>query len=549
MPTREILTFQFGHYSNFIGTHWWNIQEAGFEYNPSLPSEIDHDVLFREGLTPQGRVTYTPRLLLVDLKGSLRTLTQEGELYDSHENASEVTTQWQDGKVELKEQEKEFKNEFQNDLMTEKPEVVMKKKYNLESEVKVWSDYLYPRLHPRSVNIVDEYEHCNPETPFDSFSLGSELWKYSFEDNFVDKIRNYLEECDCLQGFHMLTDCTNAFAGLSATCLEYLHDEFEHKSVLVFPSIPAYFPDNDFETAKEQVYSIMNDSVRVINTLLSFNKYVSFSSLFAPLCASQNGWRQPGIPREFYHTNFNHKLPYHSGAILASALDTATLKYRLKASNMSLGDLSCDLTSNGRKAVVASLCLPFSFNADADFIECLDLWDGPLYKSLSPRCSIGTERVVQHLTLRGIEEARLKKPPNKAGKQRDMPAYQCKTIKDMLEFYLGCTTYASINSVATVAKGMPTKNPFPTFFDEWINADGNVHWTPRAENMRVDSVPVLAGFHSSTDIGAMFESLHSEAAKLKITRFHQFALERDEYEESLNDLLSFKENYEDNYLI
>jgi len=24
--TREIVTFQLGHYANFVGSHWWNIQ-------------------------------------------------------------------------------------------------------------------------------------------------------------------------------------------------------------------------------------------------------------------------------------------------------------------------------------------------------------------------------------------------------------------------------------------------------------------------------------------------------------------------------------------
>lgn len=51
MGTREILSLQFGHYSNFIGTHWWNIQETSFNYNASSQSEINHDILFREGLT------------------------------------------------------------------------------------------------------------------------------------------------------------------------------------------------------------------------------------------------------------------------------------------------------------------------------------------------------------------------------------------------------------------------------------------------------------------------------------------------------------------
>lgn len=53
MGKDEILTIQFGHYSNYVGTHWWNLQEQGFEYNTSKPSEINHDVLYREGVTNQ----------------------------------------------------------------------------------------------------------------------------------------------------------------------------------------------------------------------------------------------------------------------------------------------------------------------------------------------------------------------------------------------------------------------------------------------------------------------------------------------------------------
>lgn len=51
MTTKEILTLQFGHYANFVGTHWWNLQESSFDYNSTEPSEINHNVLYREGLT------------------------------------------------------------------------------------------------------------------------------------------------------------------------------------------------------------------------------------------------------------------------------------------------------------------------------------------------------------------------------------------------------------------------------------------------------------------------------------------------------------------
>nr|CAG5865248.1 unnamed protein product [Menidia menidia] len=68
---REIITLQLGHYSNFVGTHWWNLQDASLSYDPdSPPAEIQSDAVFREGQTPAGHVTYTPRLIAMDLKGS-----------------------------------------------------------------------------------------------------------------------------------------------------------------------------------------------------------------------------------------------------------------------------------------------------------------------------------------------------------------------------------------------------------------------------------------------------------------------------------------------
>lgn len=59
MSGKEIMTLQFGHYSNFIGTHWWNIQDFSFDYDSHKPTEINHDVLYREGLTSKVSVLFT----------------------------------------------------------------------------------------------------------------------------------------------------------------------------------------------------------------------------------------------------------------------------------------------------------------------------------------------------------------------------------------------------------------------------------------------------------------------------------------------------------
>lgn len=67
MDTKEILTLQFGHYANHVGSHWWNLQvtnsqisinclvislifqETNFSYDSNNPSEVNVDILFREG--------------------------------------------------------------------------------------------------------------------------------------------------------------------------------------------------------------------------------------------------------------------------------------------------------------------------------------------------------------------------------------------------------------------------------------------------------------------------------------------------------------------
>lgn len=64
----------------------------------------------------------------------------------------------------------------------------------------VWADYLRTRYHPRTVSIINEYEHNSDTKPFDVFNQGANLWKTEqFQDDFTDRIRMYAEECDNMQ--------------------------------------------------------------------------------------------------------------------------------------------------------------------------------------------------------------------------------------------------------------------------------------------------------------------------------------------------------------
>jgi hypothetical protein len=75
---------------------------------------------------------------------------------------------------------------------------------NFENDINKWVDYLIPRFHSRTVNVITDYEHGSTTQPFDIFPLGQSLWNTTkFSDDFTDRIRAYAEECDFMQGFQV----------------------------------------------------------------------------------------------------------------------------------------------------------------------------------------------------------------------------------------------------------------------------------------------------------------------------------------------------------
>ncbi|XP_067002875.2 protein misato homolog 1 isoform X2 [Anabrus simplex] len=515
---REIITFQLGHYSNYVGTHWWNIQEY---------------------------VTYTPRLLLVDLNGSLRHLPKEGDLYDKVPEPSHSHALWSHEKVEIIQSPKESKNEFLEDLDDDKMDLgdaKADKAYNLDNEVTVWSDFLRTRYHPRTVTLIKEYHHANEATSFDVFNYGVNLWKTpEFEDDFCDKISAYAEECDNMQGFHILMDGTDGFGGLGSSVVQYLQDEYPRKSVLAFPAIQSNFTDS----------SPTNDSLRVINLTLLFSKLAEHSSLFVPLSVASLGWRKPGPPREFRYLRYNNSLPYHSSSILAMALDTLTLRYRLRASpHFLMGEMCHDLSRLGRRAAAASLGVPFAMHSDAFLLETLENWEGPLWQSLTPNCSLEEDRIwMQSVVLRGIPQSRLRSPERKVCDNSN-PAYSCKTVQEMLALFLSCCSYATLSHVTTAEFSCRVAPPVPKIFSDVVGPYGSVEMMKPLGKTDVHSVPAIAGIHSSSSVGSMLESLLTEVDKLKIRKFPQYSaagLEEDEYRETIEQLLQLRECYHEEF--
>ncbi|XP_055604637.1 protein misato [Uranotaenia lowii] len=554
MP-REIVTFQLGNYSNYIGTHWWNIQEAGFNYDPNAePSEIDHDVLFREGQTANRQTTFTPRLLLLDLKGTLKFMPEDGDLYsDGNKDENDIVQAigWDPVKVEVIRKDPVQKCKFQKDLTVDGQEIAEDEEedYNLKDTVEDWIDFSYTRYHPRSMNIVREYSHSNEENQFDTITNGMEVWeKFEFQDEFTDKIRQYVEECDACQGFQTIFDCIDGFAGIGVKTLLHLQDEYG-KTSLAFPTIPPHVVN--YKNAD----NVMGASIRVVNTALAVSSLIECCSLFVPLSTMGRCWRDLDKPRKLPFTSYEESNLYHTSALIASFLETISLRYRLKNPTPSnyLSSLCGEMTVYGRSMAAGAMALPIPMSTTEDLIDFLDKAEEPLVTSLTPNCTIGTNYVTQSISIRGIPRNRLKRPPTvkSAQRQQRMAAYRCDTISEMVQLYYQCQFHASMAHVTACSTPMNVRLPFPVeIFDSRVGFDGFLSEIDLGIKQKINSAPVLASLQSSGTLADTLDSLHREVNRIKIAkipRYYESGLERENYLENLEQLISFKERYEDNY--
>lgn len=297
----------------------------------------------------------------------------------------------------------------------------------------------------------------------------------------------------------MLFDCTNGFTGLASKCLDHLNDEYSKTNF----TIPIFSPKpQNFRNADTP----MSESIRVINAAMAFAGLFEQSSLILPLSTMSRCWRQTDNQRQFPFLAYDQHNSYETSSILATYLDTISMKYRVKdASKASLLSGFCtDLSNYGRKLVAAGLALPLRLGTDQDFIDCLDQQDESLFTQLTPNANIGTDRVVQSVFVRGIPPNKLKQPLKSANHQMKMAAYQCNSVSEMLQLYFQCNNYASMSHVSNIDSGLPIKTPFPyEMFDRRVQSNG---WIDDTQTIHGKGSHFLSNFtfHSKTE----FQNLH-----------------------------------------
>ncbi|KAJ8000230.1 hypothetical protein DPEC_G00202680 [Dallia pectoralis] len=533
---REVVTLQLGHYSNFVGTHWWNLQDASLTYDADAPpSELQNDVLFREGQTLGGQMTYTPRLIALDLKGSLQTLRQEGCLY---ETGKDLTTLTWEGNVMMHTESPTTKNPFLLDLdkldkgeklsgvdfeQTPVPHfsgsVAMEtvnsrleraqKGYQLEGSVQVWSDFLRIHLHPRTISVIHKYNHDGETHRLEAFGQGEALLQGPVLEEIEDKLHFFIEECDYLQGFQVMCDLADGFSGLGSKVTEMLQDSYGGRGILTWGLAPVSHPDT---TPMKELYHLFNYSLGMVH--LAKN-----SSFFCPLTLKGGLGRRPSAPPTFPHLNYDSSLWYHSSAVLALALDSLTVPFRLRHNSTPMWDFADTLTASGRKVVAAYGALPFPMVHGSSLPDALADCAGVLpWKPLStcPELDDDGRCYGQSVTLRGLEGKSLVSQQRLESQPRTtLHSFDCG--EDVLGSCIDARYPATPFSVQLVSSPSKLTSPFPQIFHQSVGPQGFLQDRRPALNTTsplVSSIPVLTSLQSSSAIGPWLSELQRGASAM-----------------------------------
>ncbi|KAM4539631.1 protein misato homolog 1 isoform 2-T2 [Odontesthes bonariensis] len=567
---REVITLQLGHYSNFVGTHWWNLQDASLSYDPGSPlAEVQSDVVFREGRTLGGHVTYTPRLISMDLKGSLRTLRQEGSLYNADKDASAAT--WE-GSLMMHKESPSVKNSFLEDLDKLDNGTILagadfssssssqlsaavgvdtvngrlarvQQGYRLEGSVKVWSDFLRIHLHPRTVSVIHKYNHDGEADRLEAFAQGESLLQGALLEELEDRLHFFVEECDYFQGFQVLCDLADGFAGLGSKLTELLRDSYGGRGILTWGLAPVSRPDS----------TPVKDLYRLLNCTLGALHMSNHSSMFCPLTLRGGLGRRPGPPPEFPHLSYDPSLWYHSSSVLALALDALTAPYRLRNNGVPMWQLADSLAVSGRKVVAAYGAVPFPMMHGSSLPDALSACSGALpWRPLSACPEAGGGRCYgQWATLKGFEGQKLTSCLS-AGMRPPTPLHSLHSGEEVLAAYIGSfhpSAPLALQLVSTPSKLTP---PFPQIFSPSLGAQGFLQNQPPPPGSRappVSSVPVLTSLQTGSALGPWLSELHRAASSLDVRRvapsFLCHGLEAADHQEALEQLRLLARCYKD----
>mmetsp|Transcript_120159 Transcript_120159/g.375703 ORF Transcript_120159/g.375703 Transcript_120159/m.375703 type:complete len:578 (+) Transcript_120159:56-1789(+) len=360
----EVLTLQLGHFANHVGAHFWNFQDETAALEESAAS--DEDAMqtdfsrLHSWAEHRGGGSWRPRLVLVDKRGALCAARWDSDVQPPEDGLGPGAPGelWDHGTVGHRAEHLEA-HPFQRDLEAEAlargaeeveeaggascgtsstPDLRSTAAYHFRETARSWTDYLKVQLPATCVHELQGWHHG--VAPFATFFDGLEVQGCKDEEAILDLVRRQFELCDQLDAVHAVFDMHNGFSGLADVVLRWVHEEQPKCGKFVMavlpdismgdpvePSVCPQIPDVD--AARPPMVAAQDTE-----TCAWVSAAFSFANL---LSVGMDAWIPLAVPLWTAHrpralAKLDYRSPYESSALLAAALETATLPYRLLSS-------------------------------------------------------------------------------------------------------------------------------------------------------------------------------------------------------------------------
>ncbi|XP_051143106.1 uncharacterized protein LOC127259658 isoform X2 [Andrographis paniculata] len=526
---KEIVTIQVGNYANFVGSHFWNFQDELIGMADSPGSDevfkshgLNMDVLYRTGETQQGIPTYTPRMVSVDLQGSLGSVGSRGSLYNEAPETSTDNITWT-GPVTIQTSQPIKKNLFlqslhleenenlgssggcdssDNAFHTEIPDKDIVE--SLENEVQYWTDFSKVHYHPQSLYELSGMWMDLEE--FKNYGIGKEAFSGVHTEEINERLRFFIEESDHPQGIQFIVDDFGGFSGLAAEFLENISDEYPNIPVLLYS---VHAPDTCLgsQNRKMAISRKLHDAV-------SFAKLSSFCKMIVPIGL-------PSPSKMSKHLHLEDKKPYHTSAVYASAIHSVSLPFRMDTLGpsaqlshtcgaLSVNDLVQMLAGRDRQNMVVTLDVAMP----APALTAVQVQQSLLkqLQPISPEISdVEDMHALESMIIHGVFGS---------GSKRALVSQVQEAVQAA---YLSAEERPKFSHLSVARCPLPIPLPFPTIFGNHVGQNGElldapISDSPSRGSLEVHSIPMAAKLRSSNGVLPFLENRLGSLGKFGIGR-------------------------------
>ncbi|KAI1318186.1 mtDNA inheritance, partitioning of the mitochondrial organelle [Mortierella claussenii] len=545
----EILTLQFGHYANFVGTHYWNAQEAHLNYQEPAEDEepapelVSHDCLYSVGLTSRGAETYTPRALIYDLKGGFGSINKH-KLYEAESAQNQYQEQydlsWDPSKMETFQELEYAKSAYQKHLEDEENGLAtVDGEDNVTmDEIRTWSDFNRVYYHPNSMITTNGYQLDSEFMPFDVFSYGRAAYieTEKEQESYDENLRALAEECDQMQGFQVMADVLDGWGGFAASYLEQLREDYPKSTVVTYALSDEQMGRRS--TTRER-------QTLAVNEVLATTKLSELSSLYVPIHAptraklATHGWSK--------NLRLDTSSRFHTSAFISAGIDSALLPCRLRRNSVLMSDLVGSLNWRGITNLASlSVGLPFPFGSGS--LPQLKGQSSPLFDLSARKIAIDDQVYSQSVVLRGLEMAQFAKYT--VGTQKT----PSEVVDEMLDALPIGKSLGDMRTHTAFKYLIPTS--FPRFF-QGVTPEGYQSTEHPLCNLRKDgtskvsSAPILSRLSVSSSSRWHLQILSDSVKRIDWRLMPQFegdgpgGVTKEEFTDSQENLLNMYDVYDE----